>query len=423
MKTILQDQFSAPANLDEAADQSIVVHRRNGGSATRIVIFVHGLGGSRYGEDSTWGSFPKFIFEDVSDLDVGLYQYETLWRRLKFGAQVPLDREADVFAGIIRDELASYRDIVLVGHSMGGLLCKALITRLVHDGRMDLLDRIAGLFLLASPQLGSLRVPWILSLFSPDADALKPHGPLLVDIARTFEDHLLVDRDAVSYDKPVIQTFAVMGASDFWVDQLSAGIGLPTRQKKMAVGTHTEVVKPRSKDSPVYRWVHDQVNNCLARFEHDVFLAMAMAGLDSEERYQNYRGQALRIEKWLQEFCGFRSVFYAGRNLETKDKFEAEDFSLSHDLKALRRSKYFMLVYPEKVVSSVLFEAGLAVALGKPSVYFIRDRSSLPFLMKKAEQAKLPAGVRIYEYESLSKIQYLLQNPGEGLWKYLGDKS
>lgn len=81
-----------------------------------------------------------------------------------------------------------------------------------------------------------------------------------------------------------------------------------------------------------------------------------------------------------------------------------------------------MLVYPEEIVSSVLFEAGIAVALGKPSVYFIRDRGSLPFLMKKAEQAKLPAGVQIYEYESFSKIENLLRTPGEGLWKYLGDK-
>ncbi len=420
MKTISQDQFAEPANLDEVADQSIVVHRRNGGSATRIVIFVHGLGGSRYGENSTWGNFPKFIFEDVSDVDVGLYQYETLWRRLRFGAQIPLDREADVFAGILRDELANYRDIVLVGHSMGGILCKALITRFIHDGRMDLLDRIAGLFLLASPQLGSLRVPRALSWVSPDADALKPHGRLLLDIARTFEDHLLLDSDAVSYDKPVIPTFAVMGASDFWVDELSAGIGLPTRQKKIAVGTHTDVVKPKSKDSPVYGWVRDQVKNCLARFEHDVFLAMAMAGLDTEEQYQDYRNQALKIEKWLQDYCRFRSVFYAGRNLETKDKFEAEDFSLSEDLEALRRSKYFMLVYPDKIVSSVLFEAGLAVALGKPSVYFIRGRSSVPFLMRKAEQAILPAGVRIYEYENLARMETLLQGAGERLWKYSG---
>ncbi len=199
-------------------------------------------------------------------------------------------------------------------------------------------------------------------------------------------------------------------------------MGLPTRQKKMAVGTHTEVVKPRSKDSPVYCWVRDKMNNCLARFEHDVFLAMAMAGLDSDERYQNYRGQAWQIVNWLNAYCGFRSVFCAGCNLETKEKFEAEDFSLSEDLAALRRSKYLMLVYPERITSSVLFEAGLAVALGKPSVYFIRDPGSLPFLMKKAEQASLPAGVRIYEYESPARIEAVLRNPGEGLWKYLGHK-
>jgi pimeloyl-ACP methyl ester carboxylesterase len=415
MKTIPQDRFSEPADLKEVADQSIIVHRRNSGSATRIVIFVHGLGGSPYG---TWGNFPRFMFEDVPDIDVGLYQYETLWRRLKFGAQIPLDVEADIFAGVIRDELASYRNIILVGHSMGGVLCKALIARLVHDGRMDLLDRIVGLFLLASPQLGSLRVPQFLSWFSPDADALKPHGRLLIEIARTFEDNLLLDIDTISYDKPVIPTFVVMGASDFWVDELSAGVGVPTRQKKIAVGRHTDVVKPKDKESGVYCWVLNHVNSCLSRFKYDVFLAMAMAALDTEEKYQAYRNQALEIVKCLQDSCGFRSVFYAGHDLETKQEFEAEDFSLSEDIEALRCSKYFMLIYPERIVSSVLFESGLAVALGKPAVYFIRDRSSLPFLMKKAEQAKLPAGVRIYEYENLAQIEGLLRKSGDRLWKY-----
>lgn len=417
MKTILQDQFSAPADLKELGRESIILHRRPSAPSTRLVIFVHGLGGTPYG---TWGSFPKFIFEDVTDLDVGLYQYETLWRRLRFGAQIQLDKEADIFAGVLRDELKDYRDIILVGHSMGGVLCKAVIARLVRDRRMDVLDRIAGLFLLASPQLGSLRVPRFLSWISPDADALKPHGQLLDEIERTFEDYLLLDRDAISYDKPVVPTYAVIGASDFWVDKLSAGIGLPTRQKKVAVGTHTEVVKPQSKTSSIYSWVLDELKRCLARFDHDVFLAMAMAGLDTEEAYRKYRDEAMAIVKWLEDYCGFRSVFYAGRDLKTKQEFEAEDVSLTEDLAALRHSKYFMLIYPEKIVSSVLLEAGLAVALGKPSVYVIRDRKNLPFLMQRAEQADLPSGVRIYECENLARIEALLKSSGEHLWKYQG---
>jgi pimeloyl-ACP methyl ester carboxylesterase len=419
MKIEVQDQFSVPTNSNRAlAKESIIIHRRTSGPAARIVIFVHGLGGSPYG---TWGNFPRFIFEEIPDSDVGLYQYETLWRRLRFGAQIPLGREAAVFAGVVRDELRNYREIVLVGHSMGGLLCKAVIARLVQDKRMDLLDRIVGLFLLASPQLGSLRVPRFLNMFSPDADALKPHGQLLVDIARAFEDNLLLDSEAVAYDRPVIPTFAVLGASDFWVDELSAGIGIPTRQKKIAIGAHTEVVKPESKESSIYCWVRDQVNGCFARFKHDVFLATAMAALDTEEQYQSYRKEALEIAECLKDTCGFRSIFYAGANLKTKNEFEAADFSLSEDLEALRRSKYFLLVYPERIVSSVLFEAGLALALGKPSVYIVRDRKQLPFLMKQAEQAELPAMVRLYECEALANVKALIRDSGERLWKYLGN--
>jgi hypothetical protein len=213
-----------------------------------------------------------------------------------------------------------------------------------------------------------------------------------------------------------------MGLSDFWVDPLSASIGLPERQKKVAAGSHTEIVKPPNKNSGIYQWVRDQLAKCLARFEYDVFLAMAMAGLDTEAKYQDYRNQAVQIEKWLQDYCGFKSIFYASRNIKTMDRFEAEDLSLVADLSALRRSKYFMLVYPDKIVSSVLFEAGIAVALGKPSVYFIRERNGVPFLMRKAEQANIPAGVRIYEYAGPPQLENLLRSSGESLWKYSVDK-
>ena len=76
----------------------------------------------------------------------------------------------------------------------------------------------------------------------------------------------------------------------------------------------------------------------------------------------------------------------------------------------------------DKIVSSVLFEAGIAVALGKPSVYFIRERNGVPFLMRKAEQANIPAGVRIYEYAGPPQLENLLRSSRESLWKYSDDK-
>jgi hypothetical protein len=39
-----------------------VIHQRSELTANdRLVIFVHGLGGSRYGRRSTWGEFPRLI--------------------------------------------------------------------------------------------------------------------------------------------------------------------------------------------------------------------------------------------------------------------------------------------------------------------------------------------------------------------------
>jgi hypothetical protein len=94
VEIIRQNDFSPPSDrefLKKLDDEPLVVHRRQDGGKV-IIIFVHGLGGSRYGEDSTWG--PEFLYEDFPDYDAGLYEYRTLLRRLKFWESVSLSDEA-----------------------------------------------------------------------------------------------------------------------------------------------------------------------------------------------------------------------------------------------------------------------------------------------------------------------------------------
>lgn len=145
-----------------------------------------------------------------------------------------------------------------------------------------------------------------------------------------------------------------------------------------------------------------------------------MASLKTEEDYQKYRNEALHLETILKDKCNFQTIFYAGRHLKTKAEFEAQNLSLEDDFDALRASRYFLLLYPERIVSSVLFEAGWALALGKPSVYYVRDRHDLPFLMAEAPAASLNAKVRIYEYGSSAngrdEILRLLDCHKERLW-------
>ena len=99
MEAVVGASFCEPAQPDALVEQPLVLHLRTSPTSNdKLVIFVHGLGGSRYGKDSTWGNFPRFLFEDMPDVDVGMYQYRTGLGRLAFTRSVSLPDEEDVAA-------------------------------------------------------------------------------------------------------------------------------------------------------------------------------------------------------------------------------------------------------------------------------------------------------------------------------------
>jgi hypothetical protein len=78
MQRLVSSKFVEPEHAAEWSEEPLVIHQRfESTSNNKLIIFVHGLGGRRYGEKSTWGNFPRMIFEDISEIDVGMYQYRT----------------------------------------------------------------------------------------------------------------------------------------------------------------------------------------------------------------------------------------------------------------------------------------------------------------------------------------------------------
>jgi len=115
----------------------------------------------------------------------------------------------------------------------------------------------------------------------------------------------------------------------------------------------------------------------------DVFLAAPMAAYETEEEYQASRSEVMKVYDTLQDKCDFK-VYCALSHCPTKKSFEARDVSVKKDLAALSHADYFVLLYPRKITSSVLFEAGYALAQKKRSVYFVSNRNDLPYMMQKA---------------------------------------
>jgi hypothetical protein len=125
-----------------------------------------------------------------------------------------------------------------------------------------------------------------------------------------------------------------------------------------------------------------------------------MAGTKTDSQYREVRAHAITILEYLENECQFR-VFFAGRSLEARTDFDEADFSIAKDILALEESQYFLLFYPERVVSSVLVEAGMALALKKKAVYFVRERKHLPFMLQKVESV---APVKVCEFKTLDRV-------------------
>jgi nucleoside 2-deoxyribosyltransferase len=147
----------------------------------------------------------------------------------------------------------------------------------------------------------------------------------------------------------------------------------------------------------------------------DVFLASPMAGFGDNKAYQKDREEMQKVIFALQSCCGAKEVYYAGAKIESTIVFQANDVAASLDLEMLRRSKLLIMIYPQKIVSSVLFEAGFAMSLGKPAIYFVKNLEDLPYLMQKASMLphqKFPT-VRIYTYKTTEDILKILHDNQE----------
>lgn len=151
-------------------------------------------------------------------------------------------------------------------------------------------------------------------------------------------------------------------------------------------------------------------------FEYDVFLASPMAGFKEDAKFQAQLKDTLAVIAALQSHCGVKSVYYAGKKITSVADFEPTDVAAEIDLEAVRKSRIFVMLYPSEILSSVIFEAGFALALGRASVYFVQDRGHLPFLMRSLPMlSRNYPEVKIYTCQDHAQIIKTLQACGKRL--------
>ena len=151
----------------------------------------------------------------------------------------------------------------------------------------------------------------------------------------------------------------------------------------------------------------------IRKVAYDVFLAYPMAALETKANFDKGRAHALAIAEALKTYAGVSTVYFAAQKIDSPEAFEAHEVAAEFDLAAIDEARYFVMVLPGKLASSVLFEAGYALARRKPSVYFVREKDYLPYLMKKVDslpQDRFPrARVETYSNDE-GLIQFVKSN-------------
>lgn len=134
-----------------------------------------------------------------------------------------------------------------------------------------------------------------------------------------------------------------------------------------------------------------------------------MASYDTDEKYQAFLKTIMEIVTKIRKFDRIENIYYINEHIPSLEEFEKADLSVPEYFNEIAQSDYFIAIIEKPALSSVYFEAGYALGLGKKCIYFIKDESCLPYLMKHAAFAYL-GKVRFYRYSSIGEIIKVLKS-------------
>ena len=206
---------------------------------TDLMLFVHGLSGSG---DGTWSKMIELFLRDelYSKYEIDTYEYPTSKMRLPFGKRMPgIPELAEGLASYIDTRHSDKNKVVLIGHSLGGLVLRHYI---VDEFKKSKNNNIHAAVMIATPHTGA-----DLARFGRALSWAHAHLKQLAkgeDLLRS----ILADWGALDIESSICSLY-VAGGIDAIVDRSSSmpyysGVNF----KNLINYGHLDVIKPDSAE-------------------------------------------------------------------------------------------------------------------------------------------------------------------------------
>lgn len=286
------------------ADLKVISEGR--GEIHSHVIFFHGLAGDPH---ETWQSpvnppvcWPQWLAEDIEGLAVWSIGYEAAVSWWDGMAMNLPDRAMNVLERILLESRLKTGEIILVGHSLGGLLIKQILRTAESIGHQredaaEFMERLRRVAFLATPHFGADLAAWgdrlrIIVLPSAATACLVRNDPHLRELNNWYREWVIksgISHLILTETQPTKKFFIVVKPD-------SSDPGLIDRPIPIDAD-HNSICKPCNKSSEIYLYIREFVDFNTPSIEitnaHEANTKWLTDGFSDRRQARNQFGHAL----------------------------------------------------------------------------------------------------------------------------------
>ncbi|MCB0748181.1 MAG: alpha/beta fold hydrolase, partial [Ignavibacteriae bacterium] len=294
-------------------ESGISTHRNNNKNAA--ILFIHGFLGD---PKKTWGEFPTLIQQDflLDNWDLYTFGYSTSFLpdiRGIWSADASLGELAVLLKTEVETSpLKNYKDIILIAHSMGGLITqKAIID---SD---SLKNRLKCLIMFGTPSNG-LKKAIPLNWFKRQLRDLSKDSDFIKELRAEWNNKIT--------GKYNFNLCVCAGERDEFVPSSSSLFPFEDNVRYLVNGNHLEMIKPEKIESISYRLVRD---NILGNIENNYpyNLGNVLAELVQFEKViKKFEGKAEQLDEQslVTYSLALDSLGYRDKAIEMLEKYNKE---------------------------------------------------------------------------------------------------
>ena len=176
----------------------------------KVILFIHGLGGKK----ESFGNFNQIIEDDydLKEWEVAFYEYPSSLIHIPYYTASPkIQSVSKDLEGTIEGYLSGYDEMVIVCHSMGGLIAKKYLIDNLEKIKLSK-NVVSKVVLYATPNFGSDLAFGVYS-FHPQVSQLRNNSDFLEYLNKDFNSS-----DITKY----IDFYYIIGSLDSVVNRTSA---------------------------------------------------------------------------------------------------------------------------------------------------------------------------------------------------------